>query len=503
MPRPLGASNVDALIASCSGSHSPCVQPPTSKTPQAALSGGKVYTVEEVAGADAGRTPELVWTVTQPSLSLSLSPAPGASAACVAPSGWGAGFDYSLNRSADFGASTQPAWEAFVRDAALASGLFDRARYYWGSRRPRPAAAYDAAEGKALDADLAAAVASHPDLAAHMNRSDVSPFMIPSADVPRPEDAAAASGVRASGKGFTTVPCAKGNKRCTFYGNVYGHSGYSRWNCWTCGYGTNGFYVKSKYYTGYQAYNWGYTGLGRVWYAGGWGSGGWGGGYFGGSGQSYLWGASTLNRYNAVGGTGGMGAWWSGGWGGSWASGPGWVAWSDGPNRRRALLQEGGGVQAAAAAATAVAPAVTAGRPPLDDDTVVAAVLGAQTRAGKAAPPVCVAARPVCAAAAEAQCPRGFEPRVTLLPRLLRHGSVGLPSSVPGAAPAALMAPALAVGRNGTMLVVATYSGAGKFRGLPTLAYAGRVGWPARHSLSLAALRSHGAPARPAPCKAS
>mgnify|MGYP001811153724 CR=1 FL=1 len=223
---------------------------PITPRAQAAWSGGKVYTVEEAAGSDAARTPSLVWSVTQPSLALSAA-APG----CAVPAGWGAGFDYSQNRSAEFGASTQAAWEAFVKKAAEASHLLDQARYYWASRRPRApaaaapeaaaaAAALDGAEAKAADDDLSAALLADPALAMQMNRSDVSPFMIPSADVPRHDGA---GGVHAAtGKGYSSYPCARGNKRCTFYGNVYGHSGYSRWNCWTCGYGTNGFYVKSK-----------------------------------------------------------------------------------------------------------------------------------------------------------------------------------------------------------------------------------------------------------------
>ncbi|KAI8464425.1 MAG: hypothetical protein J3K34DRAFT_526217 [Monoraphidium minutum] len=436
---------------------------------RAAWSGGRVYAIEEAAAADEARTPTLAWTVLEPGLSIRNAPP----ASCLADAAWGGGYDYSRNASAEFGASMQPAWEKFVRAAVGASGLLDQARYHWGSRRVRPrgfpAALSEASLGGVAAAGeteaaaaAAAAAAADPEAARELEqqlaRTDVSPFEVPSKDIP--VDGGAGGAVHASGKGYSTYPCARGNKRCTFYGNYYGRTNHARWQCWTCGYGTNGFYVKSKYYTSYQTYNWGYTGLGRTWYAGGWGSGGWGGGYFGGSAHSFAWGAATMNRMNGVGGTGGMGAWWPANtWGGGTWGGRDWVAWG----RRRALLQEAGDLSAATAP-----PAGAAGAPRVDGDAVSAAVIAAQLDAGRATPPVCVASTRACAAAAAARCPRGAEPRATLTPRLVAHGVLP-PASSGGLA---FAGPSLAV-RNGTMLVAATFSGAGKIKGTSALAYPG------------------------------
>jgi hypothetical protein len=229
--------------------------------PQVAWAGGKVYVVEEASSDDASHSPTLAWTVLQPTLSVA-----GTSGdACLAPPAWGQSFDFAVNRSAEFGASTQVAWEGFVNKAAEASKVVDQARYFWGSRHPRNPGLAPTSDG----AVAAEAAEADPELAAQMVRTDVSPFVVPSEDVPLaapaplgatapagavlPLDAAAGDEVSAATTGYTSYPCARGNKRCTFYGNYYGYSGaYTRWNCWSCGYGTNGFYVKSKYYTSYQ-----------------------------------------------------------------------------------------------------------------------------------------------------------------------------------------------------------------------------------------------------------
>jgi hypothetical protein len=210
-----------------------------------------------------------------------------------------------------------------------------------------------------------------------------------------------------------------------------------------------------------QAYNWGYTGVGRVWYSGGWGSGGWGGGYFGGSCNSYNWGAATLNRFNRYGGTGGNGAWFNNGWGGGWGG--------YGRGLRRALLQDGGETSAVVSRLATAGPGL---KPPVRDEArIVAAVIDAQLEAGRLTPPVCVASAASCAAAAAASCPRGVEPRVALAARLVKSGAL----AQQGAAGLAFAAPSLAVGRNGTMLIVATYSGSGKIKGSAAPAYPGRL----------------------------
>ncbi len=424
---------------------------------QAVWSSGKVYAVE---GAAAAASPTVGWTVVRPELQLVNG------GACTDSAAWGAGFDFSVNRTAEWGAAVEPAWADFVRAAANATKIAERVSSAWGTRpvRPRPedggAAAARPSAVQNDDGAKGAVYGAVPreanngttsaDYARQLSRTDVSPFEVPA---------------RTRSQPITPTHYSQGQPRLNGL-NTYG--GFYGWDCWTCTYyrrgrnsyglGTNGFYVTSKYYSNWSNYNWGYTGLGRVWwagagYGGGYGAGGWGGHGFGGING----GASYLNSFNQFGGTGGNGA-WAVDRGSSCRSGAGYLIC-----KRRRLQQ---------AVADAVSQVLGGGAAGSGDDDFAEGRAAAVLAVAKAAAASTAALQPVCLASAlacAATCPRSSPPLVQFSVEVTQSGV--LPVAAAGGLE--LAAPAVAVGRNGTMLIVATYSGAGRIRGSAAPAFPG------------------------------
>jgi hypothetical protein len=477
------------------------------------------------AALEGPTNPTLSWTVVVPSLELYDS------GSCTDTAKWGEGFDFSVDRTAEFGLEVQPVFERFIGFAANVTGILqqveEQVRSAWGTRplRPRESEGDDEAKDAAgsgggdsaaglhaaalmgtvyggagrsgsggassgsagsssAGTSAGAGAAREADVARALARTDVSPFVLPTRVPlrPRPEATGAAA--------------AEGERRTRRLNGLNTYGGFYGWDCWTCtlrpgrdgyGLGTNGFYVTSKYFPAFGNYNWGYLGLGRNWgfggndigpgylgggggYAGGWGDGGWGGGYGGGL-FGILGGSSYLNRFNDYGGTGGQGAWLPNQ--GRRSSIDGW-GWTYRYARRRLAAASEGAAPATAAAAAAAAAPMTAGvaaAGTVQAAGVVAAVLRAAADAGAAMRPVCVAPAATCAAVAAApgRCPPGAEPRADLSARAVAHGVVA-PAAAGGLG---FAAPSLAVTANGTMLVAATYSGAGRIRGSAAPAYPG------------------------------
>ncbi|KAI8474789.1 MAG: hypothetical protein J3K34DRAFT_517876 [Monoraphidium minutum] len=503
---------------------------------RAVWAGGKVFAADEAA-ADSGRpAPTVAWAVLAPRLELAEA------GPCTSTAAWGAGFDFSADSSAKFGAAVQPAWEAFVGRAVNASGL-----------RAQVAAAY----GPRAAADRAGRVVAaggDAEVAEQLARTDVSPFFVPVRAIPKTSSAADAP------PGQLAAAAVYGKKSG-------GRGGFEGWSCWSCAPGKGGYVVSAAQYNfggspGYSGLNlYGGTGSGYFpggavagtngwrnsgWgggpagnfgpgpYGGGYGTGGWGGGYFGGffSGSNVggiNWGSSCqIMCQRAWQGTGGVYGWgtglapsgWGpfgvlpfglgggsrggGGWGGGgggWGGGGGGGGWGGlGGWGRRRLAQAGDEPAAAAAEASgAIAAATAAGdlaAAAAAGDVAAAAVIeaaaaaasgiaAAQVAAVKTLAPVCVAPAATCRAAAAAACPAGAEPEAALSAALLQHGVV----AAHAAGGLGLAAPALAVSQEGGMLILATYSGLGRVRGSAGLAYPGLASVSIAPGSSAATLR--------------
>lgn len=366
---------------------------------------------------------------------------------------------------------------------------------------------------------IVAASMADTEVTTQLARTDVSPFFIPTKDTP-----IVSASVTAPAGGTQLAAAA-------VYGNKGGRGGFEGWSCWSCQKGTGGFYVSAAIFnfglggglggtSGSDGYNFnmgdgtgimggqpggtnglrngGYGGgplgnFGSGPYGGGYGTGGWGGGYFGGffSGSNIggvNWGsACQIMCQRAWLGTGGVFGWGTGiapgGWGpfgffpfgggnggglGGFGGGGGWGL--GGLFGRRRMLQDGtADVQADfdatidAASAAVDAASVSWAR------TAGLAVTVAQAETAKSMHPVCVASAPVCSAAAAASCPKGGEPSVTLSASVVQYGMLA-PQS---AGALSFAAPSIAVSKDGTMLLTATYSGAGKVKGSASPAYPG------------------------------
>jgi hypothetical protein len=221
-----------------------------------------VWAVDEgLPASDPTANPTLAWAVVEPTVTIS-----GGAAGCPSTLDWGAGFDYSRDASADFGAAVQPAWEAFVARAANASRLPEQIAVVYGG------GAGGAPKGPAVP---------DKELAAQLRRTDVSPFFVPHSAMLRLEAGAASNGATtvltsegtpvaasdgvpsagASGSGSGLVVTADGTIKAsaTVYGARAGggaarsaaddgRGGFEGWSCWSCAPGKAGYFVSAAQY---------------------------------------------------------------------------------------------------------------------------------------------------------------------------------------------------------------------------------------------------------------